>query len=156
MNTAGGVVIKQEAILEARCQGHFAGDGLNVGDRRPPREWGELRAVPPILHETKNPAMASITGFLHLSKIADPANGCFHIRTMKLLGRSSRSGGCGSRSGRLGSRCFRSGSFRLRSFAAADKAEAETESDSSERDANDIHVLFFPFGFNSGIGAILP
>ncbi|MDP4585080.1 MAG: hypothetical protein NWR21_00205 [Verrucomicrobiales bacterium] len=38
VNTTDGVVIKEEALLEARCQGHFAGDGLNVGDRRPPRE----------------------------------------------------------------------------------------------------------------------
>ena len=96
--------------------------------------------------------MANITGLRRLSKIADPANRRSRIRTMKLLGRSSRSSRCLSRSGWLGSRCFRSRCLSFRCFAAADEAEAETESDSSERDANNIHKLFFPFSFNSGSG----
>jgi hypothetical protein len=58
---------------------------------------------------------------------------------MKLLSRcfsgSSRSGGLG------GSRSFRSRSISFRSLAAADEAEAESKSDSGERDANDIHVF---------------
>lgn len=45
VNSAGGDVIKQDAILEALRQGHFAGDGLDVDEDKRLRPAEESAAL---------------------------------------------------------------------------------------------------------------